>query len=278
MYKKLMVSTAFACLSLSACTNQISQGINSQGVAKTVIFPEPKKAWVKNGIFPNVENITKITPGVTKDDLYYLLGRPHFSESKGAREWDYIFKFKDQKTQSIFVCQYKVIFDKQMRGRSFYWLPKDCSSKISMPQNVIVKKVLTPKTIHSTREVMSLDADALFNFNKWRLRDVKPAGKKSLMRLLNKINRYQVKNKVVIQLVGHTDRLGSKEYNQKLSQRRANTVKRYLVQNGLNPRLISAYGVGETQPKITCEGVRNRNALIACLQPNRRVDVVVQTQ
>ncbi|MCY1370438.1 Outer membrane protein A [compost metagenome] len=78
---------------------------------------------------------------------------------------------------------------------------------------------------------------------------------------------------------GHTDRLGSDSYNQKLSEERATAVKNYLVTSGkLDGSKISAVGKGETMPVTKpgdCKGTKRTAALVACLQPDRRVDVEV---
>ena len=81
----------------------------------------------------------------------------------------------------------------------------------------------------------------------------------------------------VILAIGHTDRIGSAAYNQRLSVRRADTVKKYLVGKGIEPNRVYAEGKGKTQPLTKpgdCKGRRSAR-LIACLQPDRRVDVEV---
>ena len=77
-----------------------------------------------------------------------------------------------------------------------------------------------------------------------------------------------------ITIAGHADRLGSDAYNQKLSERRANAVKAYLVSRGVPASKIRAEGRGESEPVTgdDCKGSRGK-ALISCLQPDRRVDV-----
>ncbi|MFV0284648.1 MAG: OmpA family protein, partial [Castellaniella sp.] len=76
-----------------------------------------------------------------------------------------------------------------------------------------------------------------------------------------------------IELEGHTDRLGSESYNQRLSQARAETVQRYLRSRGVQAPM-TAVGRGESQPVTTgCQGNRASQQLIACLQPDRRVVV-----
>jgi OOP family OmpA-OmpF porin len=118
---------------------------------------------------------------------------------------------------------------------------------------------------------INFSADALFDFDK---ADLKPEGKAMLDDLTRVL---QGANYEVILAIGHADRIGSTAYNQKLSVRRAETVKSYLVGKGIAPNRVYAEGKGESQP-LTKAGdckMKNRKALIACLQPDRRVDVEV---
>jgi len=73
-------------------------------------------------------------------------------------------------------------------------------------------------------------------------------------------------------VTGHTDRIGSDAYNQKLSERRADAVRDYLVSKGVPRDKIEAIGVGKKQPVVQCDQ-KNFKELIACLQPNRRVEI-----
>lgn len=75
-----------------------------------------------------------------------------------------------------------------------------------------------------------------------------------------------------VDITGYADRLGSDKYNLKLSQRRANAVREYLVGKGVDGSRLKAYGKGEANPVVTCTE-KNRAALIKCLEPNRRVEV-----
>jgi OOP family OmpA-OmpF porin len=78
-------------------------------------------------------------------------------------------------------------------------------------------------------------------------------------------------------ITGHTDRIGDANYNQKLSERRANQVKKYLVSQGIEENRLHAVGKGENEPVVDCKGVRGKKA-IECLQPNRRVVVEIEVQ
>jgi OOP family OmpA-OmpF porin len=75
-----------------------------------------------------------------------------------------------------------------------------------------------------------------------------------------------------VDITGYADRLGSAKYNLKLSQRRADAVRAYLVGKGVDGSRLKAYGKGTANPVVTCTE-KNRAALIKCLEPNRRVEV-----
>jgi len=80
-----------------------------------------------------------------------------------------------------------------------------------------------------------------------------------------------------ILIVGHTDRFGSSQYNQDLSERRAQAVKGYLVGKNIHANSITAEGRGKSQPVTQpgdCPGAKSAK-VIACLQPDRRVDVEI---
>ncbi len=118
---------------------------------------------------------------------------------------------------------------------------------------------------------INFSADALFDFDK---ADLRPEGRSMLDDLTRVL---QGATYEVILAIGHADRIGSAGYNQKLSVRRAEAVKKYLVDKGIAPNRVYAEGKGETQPltkPADCR-MKNRKALIACLQPDRRVDVEV---
>ena len=119
----------------------------------------------------------------------------------------------------------------------------------------------------SAPQAITFSADALFAFDKSVL---KPEGKAALEEFSRQLGsaRYDV-----ILVTGHTDRFGSNEYNQKLSERRANAVKDFLVSRDIPADRITAQGKGATQPVTpsgACNGVRSIK-VIECLQPDRRV-------
>jgi OmpA-OmpF porin, OOP family len=120
-------------------------------------------------------------------------------------------------------------------------------------------------------ERVSFSADALFAFDQSVLR---PEGMTLLDDFARQLSDAQYE---AILVTGHTDRLGSDAYNQKLSERRANAVKEHLVSKNVTGNRIQASGKGKTQPVTgldDCKGARSVK-VIACLQPDRRVHVEV---
>lgn len=113
-----------------------------------------------------------------------------------------------------------------------------------------------------TSEKVSYSADAFFDFDKAVL---KPAGKASLDDLVSKLKDINLE---VIIAVGHTDSVGTDEYNQKLSVRRAEAVKAYLQSKGVESNRVYTEGKGEKQPVAD-------NKTAAGRAKNRRVEIEV---
>ena len=105
-------------------------------------------------------------------------------------------------------------------------------------------------------------ADAFFDFDKYAL---KPEGKAKLDDLVSKVKGINLE---VIIAVGHTDSIGTVEYNQKLSERRANAVKAYLVSKGIEKNRVYTEGKGKKQPVADNKTAEGR-------AKNRRVEIEV---
>jgi OOP family OmpA-OmpF porin len=124
-----------------------------------------------------------------------------------------------------------------------------------------------------TRKRVSFSADSLFDFDR---STVKPVGKQALDAFAAELKGDQFD---VITVTGYTDRIGTHEYNLRLSERRAEAVKSYLVETaGISADKITARGADGADPVTRpdeCKGQRRTPELIACLQPDRRVDVEV---
>lgn len=247
--KKFTITRAFMlsaiALAVAACGNR--SDVSSQGTTDRPVFPRLDESQFQRddtnfGSWPNWQNVRQIEKGMNKEQLYELIGRPHFSEGLyGVREWDYAFNYREKGEHKI--CQFKILFNSDMKAQSFFWHPNGCNGNSSY----------------------NLASDFLFDFDKDTLTY---EGRNTLDGLLGQLSGVQVDS---IKVVGYTDRLGSEAYNLDLSQRRANRVKSYLLQNGVRAD-INAIGLGKAHQVIGCEGYSGQD-LRDCLRPNRRVEI-----
>jgi len=139
------------------------------------------------------------------------------------------------------------------------------------PAPVVAAAAPPPVPAPVVLEKLSFDADMLFDFGKSSLR---PAGRATLDDFAARIKGIDPET---IKTVGHTDRIGSSEYNQRLSEERAESVKAYLVGIGIDAQRVETSGKGENEPVTRagdCPGAKSAK-VISCLQPDRRVDVAL---
>jgi len=155
--------------------------------------------------------------------------------------------------------------------RSGYWTPAMATPECGGPE--MMKPMAKPMAKPAKKaKTITITSTQLFAFNKSVLTpestqrlDYEVFGRLQELRTIQFIN-----------VKGHTDRIGSAQYNQKLSERRADAVKAYLVSKGVAASKIETYGYGKTNPVQKCPGKMSTKALIDCLAPNRRVEVVAK--
>lgn len=239
------VLSAVVAATLSACGNL--SNVTEEGTSDNLKWPKIDQSRFNHdgsqfGSWPNWDNLRMVERGMNKDQLYNLLGRPHFSEGLyGVREWDYAFNYRENGEHKI--CQYKILFDKNMNAQNFYWFPNGCNGYASF----------------------SLNTDLLFDFDQDTLTS---KGEEAVDNVAMQLEAFSAKE---IKIVGFTDRLGTDLYNLDLSQRRADRVKERLIEKGLNIDII-AIGYGKTQQIKACNDVPAKE-LKDCLRPNRRVEI-----
>jgi OOP family OmpA-OmpF porin len=124
-----------------------------------------------------------------------------------------------------------------------------------------------PKPAAAKPEKVTTASTVNFDFDRYVIR---PDARTKLDDLVGKLRNVTLE---VVIAVGHADRLGSDAYNMKLSVRRADSVKAYLVSKGITASRVYTEGKGERQPVKECKGDGKTKALIACLEPNRRADI-----
>jgi len=241
-----------AVLTLAACGNL--SHVTDKGTSDEPVWPDAGDVTFNTGSYPELDSLRLVGPGMSKDQLYNLLGRPHFAEGlAGVREWDYLFHFRTP--NGDITCQYKVLFDTDKRAQTFLWKEQACADlargKLPKPE---------PKTF-------SLNSDVLFGFGSATLT---AAGLDEVARVGGALKQA---SDARVTVVGHTDRIGSDAANQALSQRRAESVRSVLVDHGIAPSRIQARGEGASRPVVQC-GDGSRAELVSCLAPNRRVDII----
>ncbi len=131
---------------------------------------------------------------------------------------------------------------------------------VAPPAAVVPAPVVPPAPPAATK--VTYAADAFFDFDK---SVIKPEGKAKLDDLIGKIKDINLE---VIIAVGHTDSVGSDSYNQKLSVRRSEAVKAYLVSKGIEKNRVYTEGKGEKQPVADNKTAEGR-------AKNRRVEIEV---
>lgn len=242
-------------LALSACTRSVSH-VDSEGKTAEPVFPQPSSAVRTEGSFVNLDNLNQMRPGLTKAQVYELLGTPHFNEGViRVKEWDYIFHFT-KADRSVQTCQYKVLFDSQMTAQSFYFQPQDCLAQLQSQKSVAP----------SAKKHLELSAETLFAFGSARL---STTGQQQMRQLADTIMRDVGQNQHAV-ITGYTDRIGTAAKNEQLSLARAAAVKAALVNNGVPASRIDIRGLGSADPRVMCPG-NVSPAVIACLAPNRRM-------
>ncbi|MBV6272351.1 OmpA family protein [Alcaligenaceae bacterium CGII-47] len=126
-------------------------------------------------------------------------------------------------------------------------------------------------TANKKHQGFVLDSDVAFKFGSAELT---PAAKKMIDEYAAMIDR---RTDIRVDVVGHTDRIGNDRANVALAERRALAVRSQLLLSRLEPGRVFSRSVGAAEPLVQCNQA-NHKALIACLSPNRRVEVYVNTR
>lgn len=268
MFSKKLIMVAVLATACATASGAIPLQVS--GSVGDVSFPAVDRSYLPQGDFVNVENLRQMKTGLNKDQVRLLLGNPHFREGIfGSDEWNYIFNFRTGVGEEYITCQYQVRYDKASTGyqaRSMHWDGPACLELVNAPAQAPVTTPAAPV------ERIQLSADVLFPFARSAMADILPPGRAELDALVTRLAQADVMR---VDVVGHTDRIGSDADNQALSERRAASVREYLVAAGVPAAQAHAQGRGKRQPVNDCSDALPRPELIACLAPNRRVEIVV---
>jgi len=217
-----------------------------------------------------MKNFTALSTGLL---AAAIIATPAFAAGEGYKGC--IKSDTDKCTAYVYDSQGKVVRDDVMKQCVLNGhIPLEASSAIKECHPEFFKeaaaaKIEAPVVPTVSAKAITLNADAFFDFDKDTL---KKEGKASLDALTKDMKIDQIE---YITVVGHTDHFASDSYNQKLSERRANTVAKYLTAKGVPATKIKSSGVGEAQPVKECKGTKATAAVINCLAPNRRAVITV---
>lgn len=154
--------------------------------------------------------------------------------------------------------------------------PAPAPAPSAPPPQPVAKPAPVPapvaKPVPKKPAVLTVTSTELFEFDKFTL--TPEARRKLDSEVVAKTRDFGSVSHV--QIDGHADRIGTPQYNQRLSERRAETVRAYLVSKGFDASRLDTIGFGKTNPVKSCPGQMARKALIECLAPNRRVVVEVK--
>ena len=270
-WKVLPVACAWLLL-IAGCSTLSNHTPVASSVQGEVAFPDPVKSTAPEGAFISPENLRQVTLGMTKNQLYKLLGAPHFDEGVfGVKQWNYILNFRREDGEADFSrCQYQIVFDDKHHVQATHWKPESCKFIVDKPEAAapIAQAVAAPAAMVALpNEPIRLSADALFAFNS---ADLTEGGRESLGQFMQEVLVASQMEDILV--VGYTDRIGSDSYNLSLSQRRADAVQRYLAEGGVPATAMHSTGKGNADPVVQCSDA-NHAALIKCLSPNRRVEL-----
>ena len=92
------------------------------------IFPAPDQTWIREGSFASPETVRSLMPGLTREQVYSLIGAPHFAEGGlYMREWNYLLN--QQIDGRVVACQLLLRWDDDRRVESMHWKEPDCAQR-----------------------------------------------------------------------------------------------------------------------------------------------------
>ncbi len=206
-------------------------------------FPDPGRATRREGVFLLPQTPRLLTPGMTKRQVYALLGVPHFHEGLiGERRWNYILDFYTGSGTEYRICRLQLHWDRRMRLEKMAWSDKVCRGMVYAPPQPLAGDPQRPVTV---RKLPTLTV--YFDFDK---ADVREDAHRELTAFLQGNERSIPK----LSVTGFTDSAGPDAYNDRLSLMRADAVARDLVAMGVPLSNLQISGAGERTPAHRSEG------------------------
>ncbi|EAA5923560.1 outer membrane protein assembly factor BamE [Salmonella enterica subsp. enterica serovar Teko] len=249
---------------LSGCYQNPSSPEND-GSVKEIVWPTYEKAQQGGdpGIFQTPERISLLKKGMTKNQVYLLIGKPHYNEGFfSVREWDYLLHFRPNSNENtrIASCMLKIIFNSDKLISNIYWKPIDSKASMCPP-------------VPDNNSKYIVNSDIVFGLNQYKLNHLSYSilqdFDKTISDTMGKTGFQS------INIYGYSDKQGHRNYNMELSKLRARSVADYFINNGFPKDKIFFRGLGETMPETNCSGLRG-DKLTKCLLPDRNVIIIVK--
>jgi len=229
-------------------------------IAPSSAFPDARHATRREGIFVPPASLRLLVPGITKRQVYALVGVPHFHEGFfGEHEWDYILNFYTGVGTAYRICRLQLRWDRGMRLENLAWDAEACRAAV-YPVAEKVEAIPSPPDPGPRVQPLSV----YFDFDK---ADLGEAALRDLAALAASV----AGSSRSLSVVGYTDSAGPDAHNDRLSLMRADAVAEKLISLGLPPATIQISGAGERSPALD-KGIDRAEPL------NRRVVISVTSQ
>lgn len=94
-------------------------------------YPKVTSSYMKDGVFVRPADVLMVAPGLTKEQVYQLVGTPHFDEGLFAvRTWNYVFNFYNGQGSEFTSCQFQIRYDRHARVENTFWKDQRCADLV----------------------------------------------------------------------------------------------------------------------------------------------------